>query len=388
MARPRDSIVVAGALARRVGVGGHAWVLLQWLLGLRELGYEVTFVDELEPGALTDARGTPCAAPRSMQWRWMQSVLDAHGLRGAYALVVDGTCLGMDRDELGARVARSSCLLNVMGYLRDEDLLAEAARRVYVDIDPGFPQMWCALGLHDPFPGHDAFVTVGSRIGSPECIVPTCGREWVTTPPPVALSYWPAIANAPRRERITTVATWRGPDGPVEYDGVVYGTRVHEFRRFFDLPDRAGGHFELALAIDGAEERDIGALASHGWRIVDPRRVAGDPHSYRRYVQSSAMELMVAKSMYARSVNGWLSDRSACYLASGRPVVAQDTGLGGVLPIGQGFLTFSTADEAVDAIAEVRGDYAFHSKAARETAAEVLDARVVVDSVLSRLGVR
>jgi len=267
-------------------------------------------------------------------------------------------------------------------------VLATVGRRVFIDIDPGFAQFWHALGLHDAFAGHDAFATVGLNVGRPATTVPACGLDWVPTLPPVCLDRWPASPipdGAPAR--VTSVCTWRGPFAAITYGGQRYGLRVHELRRFAALPSLVpGARFELALDIDPADEPDAAALRSHGWTLVDPKLVAADPGSYRGYLQASSAELMVAKELYVASRGGWFSDRSACYLASGRPVVAQDTGWSDHLPAGEGLLGFSEPAETAAAVAEVCGNPSRHAKAAREIAAEHFDAARVLGSLLDRLG--
>jgi len=385
----RPTVVVAGALAQRPGIGGHAWVFRNWLAGFAAAGADVLFVDRLEPAMLAD----PDTPPEDTgEWRWLQGVMAGAGMDGRYALLFDGGrhCLGLHRADLERR-AHGAVLFNVMGYLDDDVLLAGADRRVFVDIDPGFPQLWRELGLHDAFAGHDAFVTVGQNLGRPGCAVPAGGVDWIPTLPPVDLAAWPAgdAPAGPNAGRLTSVCSWRGPFGPLVRDGVTYGLRVHEFRRFAGLPGKVPGvRFELALDIDDDDGADRALLAERGWRLTDPRRVAGNPRAYQAYISGSAAEFLVAKQLYVRTGGGWVSDRSACYLASGRPVVAQDTGLaGGPLGCGEGFVTFTTPDEAAAAVAEVLGNPARHAKAARHLAAECFDATKVAASLPQRLGV-
>jgi hypothetical protein len=280
----------------------------------------------------------------------------------------------------------SSLVLNVMGFLEDRELLDLAPRRVFLDIDPGFPQMWHALGLHDAFVGHDAFVTIGTNIGQPECVIPTCGRTWITTPPPIVLEHWPVVAAEPPG-RFTSVATWRGANGPVEYGGITYGLRVHELRKFAALPGLVTWPFELALDIHPAETRDLELLRGGGWSIVDPVAVAGDPWKYQAFIQASAAEFMVAKHMYVATHGGWVSDRSICYLASGKPVLAQDTGCAWLKSCGKGIITFRTLDEARAGVEDIIGDYSVHARAARRLAEEHFDSDVVLTRLLANLGV-
>jgi hypothetical protein len=181
------------------------------------------------------------------------------------------------------------------------------------------------------------------------------------------------------------VGSWRGPFAPVEYGGVVYGLRVHEFRRFFDLPRDTGAAFELALDIDDVEVGDLTALDAAGWVRTDPCTAARTPASYRAWIQGSSAELMVAKNMYVATRGGWFSDRSACYLASGRPVLAQDTGLGGLYPVGEGLVTFSSYEEAVEGVHRITGDYPRHAVAARRVAAECFNSDTVLTALVNKV---
>lgn len=382
----RETIVVSGALAQKAGHGGMTWVYLQYLLGLRRLGWDVLFVDWLDETTSVDENGAQCEIAASQGAGYAIQVFEAFGLGDAFALLdrSTGTSVGRSRAEVRAALRRSACLLNVMGYLDDDELLADASLRVFVDIDPGFGQMWRELGLHDPYPVHDRFVTVGGNIGMAGCSVPTCGLDWITTPQPVVLDQWPVAGRAPSRA-FTTVASWRGPYGPVEYGGARYGLRVHEFRRFLGLPRLTGASFELALEIDPADRSDLDALDANGWTVVDPAASAGDPWRYRGYVQTSAGELMVAKGMYVETRSGWFSDRSICYLASGRPVLAQDTAFG--FPRGEGLLAFATPDEAAGAVESVLAAPGRHARAARELAETCFDSDLVLRSLLERIGV-
>jgi hypothetical protein len=381
--------IVAGAIAQRPKVAGHAWVFINWVLGLRSLGYHVVFVDRLEPDMLE--RGD--AAESSTQWHWLQAVMGNGRVADDVALLVDGgrRSLGMDRSLLLEWCHRADVLFNIMGYLDDAELMdAFDAPRVFVDIDPGFPQMWDALGLCDVFTGHDAFVTVGLAVGGKSSCVPTCGRSWITTPPPVHLRAWPEAPSTSRGARplISEVATWRGPEGTLTYGGTTFGLRVHEFRRFAMLPRRAPTlAFHLALDIDPDDAADLSLLEAGGWTLQDPRANAGTVVDYRRYIVVSDAEFSVAKQMYVRSRCGWFSDRSACYLATGRPVVAQETGYSSYVPTGVGLVPFADPDEALDALREVTGDPVRHRKAARHVAEECFDARVVLRRLTKTIGV-
>lgn len=382
------TIVVAGALAQRPFRGGHAWVFLQYLLGFRRLGWDVLFVDWLTAGMCVDGDGNgPCPVRDSANLRYTHRVLDRFGLGDDFTLLDKdtGAAHGLSWREATERTRRSALLINVMGYLDDEPLLRAAPARAFLDIDPGFGQMWSELGLADPFAGHDAYVTVGEKIGDPDCTIPTCGLEWIATPQPVVLEHWP---QSPAGEgAFTSVGAWRGPYGPVEYEGATYGLRVHEFRRLATLPRLTGAPFEIALEISEAEGADLTLLRDQGWTLADPRVVAPDPERYRDYIRGSLAELAVAKNMYVASRGGWFSDRSICYLASGRPVIALDTGFVDRYPHGEGLLAFSTLEQAHAAVNEVRSDPARHGRAARAIAEAHFDSDEVLSRLLARLGV-
>jgi len=381
------TIVIGGSLAQKPARGGHTWVLLQYLLGFRRLGWDVLLLDRLEPYMCHDAAGRGCSLHESVNLRYLQSVMARFGLDGNFSVSYDHgrEVVGLGREEVLSRTKNSPFLLNIMGFVDDDEILAEAPRRVFLDIDPGFGQIWSDLGLHDPFDGHDEFVTIGENVGRHFCKVPTCGREWITTPQPVMLDEWPA--SAPAGDRFTTIGAWRGSYGTLEHRGRKYGQRVHEFRRFLEMPSLTRQEFEVALDIHPDETGDLARLADNGWRLVDPKVVAADPIAYRSYIQGSKAEFMVAQNMYVEARSGWLSDRSLCYLASGRPVVAQDTGLDGLYALGEGLLTFTTVEEARAAVEDVCRDYGRHARAARALAEDCFDSSKVLQRLLDKLAV-
>lgn len=287
------------------------------------------------------------------------------------------------RGATETEVQSGGLLLNIMGFIPKEYLSEPPACSVFIDIDPGYPQIWRELGLADMFAGHDRFVTIGENINQTGCSIPDCGIDWITTPPPVVLDAWPSV---PGGTDFTTVATWRNPYGTVTWNGETHGSRVHEFRKFIELPRLVDVTFELALDIDAAETDDLRRLESNGWRVVDPKAVAGTPSSYRSYIQQSRAELSIAQNMYVATRGGWLSDRSLCYLASGKPVLAQDTGFSHRYPVGEGLLAFSTLEEAAAGAEEIERNYDRHSRAARWLAEEYFDSDTVLSRLLDRLG--
>lgn len=360
-------ILLSGMLAGVPGHGGATWAVLQYLLGLRRLGHDVWFV---EPVATIEEPGKA----------YFRDVVGAFGL-GAQAALLDarGQTYGTPSAKLREAARGADLLLNISGLLRDEALLEHVSVRVYLDLDPAFNQLWHEQGVDVGLAGHDRYVTVGRAIGQPGCRIPTCGVDWITTNQPVVLDEWPRASKI-EHDAFTTVGNWRAY-GSIEHEGVFYGQRVHSLRDLLPLPTLADAAFAPALAIHPAEERDLRALAENGWQLLDPVVVAATPSAYRRFIQGSRAELGVAKAGYVTSRCGWFSDRSVCYLASGRPVLAQDTGFGGFLPLGEGLLSFRGIEEALRGVEEIQSDYSRHARAARALAEEHFDS----DSVLARL---
>ena len=370
-------IAVAGSVAQRPFIGGHAWAFVQYLVGLRLLGHDVVFVDRLT----TDM--APEEGQKDACIRWFQETARAAELEHSSALLLEDRTVGLTRAELRRRLGACELLLNFMGFLDDPELLSLPERRAYVDIDPGFPQLWHELGLYDGFRGHDDFVTVALNINRPGCGIPRCGLRWIPTAHPVVLDHWPVKGNG---SALTSVGAWRGPYASIQY-GTRYGLRVHEFRRFLELPRLTDVRFELALDIDPGDAEDICKLRQHGWTLLSPRQVAGDLKAYQRFVQRSWGEFMVAKNMYVATASGWFGDRSICYLATGKVVIAQDTGLSDHLPVDRGLLTFSSLEEAVLAVEAAQREPTRHARAARAIAEQHFEARKVLRRLLNELGV-
>jgi hypothetical protein len=388
MSGERLKILLCGMLAGDPRQGGATWAVLQYVAGLTALGHDVLALEPAPPGALdrdSDARAyfesltVPARDAGSGQGR-------GRG-QGRLALIATGASetLGVPFSQVAAFAGEADLLLNVSGMLRDERLLESIEVRAFLDLDPGFNQVWQAQGEDMGFDLHTHFVTVGGLVGTPGCPVPTCGRSWIATLPPVALEHWPAAAEQPRRDAFTTVGNWRSY-GSLEHAGIRYGQRAHSLRELYELPGRVESRFELALGIHPQETADLNALSANGWLLVDPLEVAGTPGAYRDFVRGSKAELCVAKSGYVASRGGWFSDRSACYLASGRPVAAQETGFAELLPTGEGLLRFATTAEAAQAVSEIEAHPRRHRLAARALAEEHLDAGRVLSRLLERLG--
>ncbi|HVD41649.1 MAG TPA: hypothetical protein VNC16_11700 [Solirubrobacterales bacterium] len=367
--------LIAGALANKPGSGGEAWVRLSWVLGLQRLGWQVHLVERLS-GEDTAAR---C---------YFEEVVGRSGLEGRASLLdAEGRALyGQDERELLAVAAEADLLFNVSGHLGAGSLLDAPRRRVYVDLDPGFTQAWHAdPSLEFTVDGHDLYLTVGQNVGKPGCPVPVSGIEWTPTLPPVLLDRWTPAPTPEGTLTFTTVATWRSPYGGLEIDGREMGLKHHQFRRFATLPELVeGAEFELALDIHPGDAADLEMLRSHGWKLVDPGAAAGTPEAFREYVRGSGAEFSVAQGVYVEAATGWFSDRTAAYLACGRPAVVQETGLGGLgFP---GLQAFADLEAAVTAAESVRDGYEEHAAAARAFAEGHLDSDRVLGRVLDLVG--
>jgi hypothetical protein len=381
------TIVVSGALANRAGNGGGAWVRLSWVLGLKKLGCGVHFVEEIGRRHCVDAGGSPCGLDESVNLAYFKKVVRQFGLAETASLIYEGgeQIHGLNRGELLDMAAGADLLVNISGHLASEPFFGRFRRKAYIDIDPGFAQMWHAAGNPGArLAGHDVYFTIGENIGKPGCTIPTCGITWRHTRQPVVLEDWPdqgAGAWGERERGFTTVGSWRGAYGPVQHEGKTYGLKVHEFRRFLELPRRSGKEFEVALDIHPADDKDRKALLANGWRLVDPQAVAADADGFRRYVQGSGAEFSVAQGIYVDTNSGWFSDRTVRYLASGRPALVQETGFSRNLPSGEGLVAFCTLEEAVAGAEGIVRDYPRHCRAARALAETYFDS----DQVLRRL---
>lgn len=380
---PRRTIVVSGMIAADPRQGGATWAVLQYLLGFRALGHEVVFVEPLQDSALRPEHGRLHDSDNAAYFR---QVVAEFGFDGSSALLLAGTeeTVGVPYEQLVQLCRRADVLINISGMLTDDRLIARIPVRVYLDLDPAFNQFWAMDGIDMRFAGHTHFVTIGLAIGEPDCRVPTCGLSWIPTLQPIALSYWP-VAHRITHDALTTIGHWRSY-GSITYEGVLYGQKAHTMRQFVRLPRRTSERLAMAIAIHPGESNDIAALSESGWDLLDPSQMTPSPSTYRSFIQQSKAELGFAKSGYILSRCGWFSDRSVCYLASGRPVLATDTGFSRFLPAGDGLLPFSTEDELLAQIDALNRDYPRHARAARAIAEEYFESGKVLTRLLHQVG--
>ncbi len=373
-------IIVTGLIAHHP-IGGMTWHYLQYLTGLARLGHDVYYLEDRG----STPRSTPgkwSATDCTFNVEYLSNVMSRFGLqdRWAYCFYLGPQWFGLSDEKRRAVIRSADLLINVSGSLARPQNYRQVGRLAYIDTDAVFTQIKLARGgttLGQKVGAHDVHFSFGERFSK---AVPATGHHWRSTRQPIVLSEWhPAT---PRRNAFTTVMAWMVKSKPLVHAGQNYGQKDVEFIRFLELPSRvAPTVMEVALNPGKEWLEPQGLLVENGWRVVDPQEVCPDYDSYRKYIESSMAEWSVAKNGYVQGQSGWFSERSACYLAAGRPVVVQDTGFSAVLPVGEGLLPFATMEEAVAAIHEVIADYPRHAQAARAIAEEYFDS----DKVLSRL---
>jgi hypothetical protein len=379
-------IIVLGYLVRGP-FGGMAWHHLNYVAGLAALGHDVMVVEDSDDyeSCYDPDRGAMGTDP-SYGLRFAADALGRLGLgeRWAYFDAHTSRWLGPGSGRVLDFCSSADLLINVSGVNPLRPWLLEVPRRALIDTDPAFTQVG---HLTEPAARrtaemHTSFFTFGEAIPGGASDVPDDGLPWQATRQPVLLDAWPATPG-PAGGRYTTVMQWDSYP-PREYGGRRYGMKSETFGPYFDLPRRAVGPFELALGGDPAP-REV--LRSRGWSVVNPEVRARDPWAYRDYIRGSKGEFGVAKHGYVVSRSGWFSERSACYLASGRPVVVQDTGFSPHLPTGDGLFAFEDPDGAAAAVDEVNRRYAHHCRAARELAAAHFDSRVILTRLIEEASV-
>jgi hypothetical protein len=359
---------------------GSTWVRLQYMLGLQKLGFEPIWVDRVEPLKTADDH-------RSLEYlvrRFHRMACDfGFGDRFCIDYNHGERYFGLNEAELTKVAGEAALLINVSGYLPDGSALLTIPRRAFVDVDPGFTQIWFHQWDLD-ISKHTAHFTVGQNVGSPGFSIPTRGIQWVPILPPVALDHWPATIDE-RCASFTTIADWRGNQRAF-FEDQHYGGKRSEFMRILRLPADAKQSIEIALCIYPSDHEDIGLLWEHKWALLNPAQAVGDPHSYREFIQQSRAEISVAKAGYVRSNSGWISDRTACYLASGKPALVQSTGFESALPTGKGLLTFRDLPEAIAGVREINANYLNHAQAARALAEQYFGTDAVLAKVLAHVG--
>lgn len=358
--------------------GGHLWVYLNWALGLRALGCQVIWLEEVYPWLPAHESQANVAA--------LKSRLERYGLAESVALCssadeplprdTQGGCL-----DLKAAAEAADLLLN-QRYDASPALVGRFRRSALLDIDPGLLQVWMSAGTLS-VARHDVYFTIGETVGKPGARIPDVGLKWQYTPPCVALDWWPphrAADDAP----FTTVSHWNADEWMEDKGDVYANDKRTGFLPFLDLPQHATQPLELAIHLGADEQDERVALQERGWRVLHSLEVSSTPSDYQRYIQNSRGEFSCVKPSCIRLQNAWISDRTICYLASGKPAVVQHTGASRFLPDAAGLFRFRNLEEAARYLETVAADYERQSKLARQLAEEYFDAQKVVGRVLER----
>lgn len=379
--------IVLSSFVIRHPVGGVLSNNLQFLTGLDRLGHDVYLLEKAGyEQSCFDPELRESGDDCSCGFRRMGGLLDRHGLTGRWGFVsADNRYHGMTRQQVEDVWARTDVYIDRGLHQSWDEEAAEVPIRVLMDPDPGFRQVKLANALERGrnVPHYDAYYTYGHNIGTPRSSAPTAGVSWRHLFHPIDTRLYaptiPAASNAP----CTTVMNW-SPLESVAYGGLTYGMKDVQFPAFADLPSLAGVPMEVAVEGPNIPADD---LRRRGWSVVAALEVASSYDDYHAYVQGSLAEFSVVKEVYSGMTVGWFSDRSAAYLAHGRPVIVQHNGIGHHLPTGEGLFEVHTVNEAADAIDQIRAEPERHALAARRIAEEYLDTGVVLRRFLSELGI-
>jgi hypothetical protein len=383
-------ILVFGYMIR-MPLGGLVWHYLQYALGLADLGHDVYYLedscffeDDQQHWFHNPDTGVMGSDP-APGMRFIRNQLRGTPLDGKWALYRprDDHWSGPASEAVPELCRTADLLLNVSAANPIREPFLQVPRRVFLDTDPAFSQVRIlTCPYRSALAGrHTSFMTFGENIGKESCSSPTAGLSWTATRQPIVLAHWP-VTPGPELGNFTTLLAWDSFRSE-EYEGVRYGMKSESFQDVLDLPRRSPARFELSLFEPDAVPPEVG---ERGWCIHDGQAATRDPLRYQRYVRQSKAEFSVAKQGYVRSQCGWFSDRSATYLASGRPVILQDTGFSDVLPTGEGLLRYRNLEDATGAVAAVEGSYQLHCDAARDLAVEYFDSKKVLTDLIAKAG--
>jgi hypothetical protein len=387
----KPKVVVLGAMSK-MPVGGIVFITLQYVMGLKRLGFDVYYVEAhaRTPKMLMKDEHDDASALAAAFISGMMRRFDLGDDRWAFHALHDrGQCYGMSEEALRRLYREAALIFNLHGGTEPRPEHYETNRLVYVGTDPVADEVAVHHGVQetiDYLEPHCAFFTWGENHGNADCGVPTSDRfKLVPTRQPMVMDLWEPFHRGPAAT-FTSIANWNQPWRPVTLNGEVYHWSKHlEFLKFVDLPRRSGDQaFELALSNLGDDDRR--RLLENGWQLRESMDFTMDIDAYRAYIGQSRAEFTVAKDQNVRLRSGWFSDRSASYLACGRPVVTQETGFSNILPTGEGLFGFSTMEEIEEAVERINSDYERHCRAATRIARECFDYRVVLGAMLDHLG--
>jgi hypothetical protein len=375
--------IIAGSYMVRYPLGGMMSWTLQWLVGFARQGHEVIFVEKSHYAdscydPVSKINGNDC----SYGLRTVADLLERFGLAGRWCFVdFDGRYHGMSRAEIENHFRSADIFLDLGTHGAWLEEAAHCGVTALVDGEPGYTQIRMENESRASENAYDFYFSNGANVGTSRSNAPTAGKTWHKVFNPVVTDLFPVVpppADAP----FGTVMNWQSHE-PCSFQGRSYGQKDVEFAKFLELPHHAPGPMELAVSGKTIPVQD---LESAGWRVRDAQEVTVSYDAYGRYIRECRGEFSVCKNVFVAMHTGWFSDRSAAYLASGRPVVLQDTGFSGHLPVGEGLFAVRDAGEAAAALAEIEADYVRHSIKAREIAQEHLEAESVLRAFLHELG--
>ena len=379
-------VVVGSDIAHYTRSVGQFDNRMSYAACLKELGHEVIVLADISPERCFDDHYRAVDFEDYEGTRDFDLLAKAYGDDIDYCLIYEGTrrTRGMDFDEAVAAAESADVLINIGGKLTTSAVVDPIACKIFVDLAPGKTQVYeTEYELDQGLTQHDLFYTVGLNIGRPSCVIPTGGLEWRAWKHPVPLSLWPPAVNA-SATRFSTISGWAGKETFI-LDGRYSGEKSNQWQSFLDVPKRAQQDMEIALRLPEGYEEDARSMEEHGWTISDPLGLR-DLIDYQRFVRASRGEFTVANQRYTEYRSGWFSERSARYLASGKPVIVQSTGFEDHVPAGRGVLTYTTLDEAVEAIEAVNSNYLDHCEAARAIAEEHFDGAALLAQMLETAG--
>jgi len=355
---------------------------MAYLLGLQRLGHEVFLFEEVEPDRVWGPNYEKVMFDGWHGRRHFEAVARDYGLWPRCCLIYNQgeATHGMTMAD-AVRVAKEcDLLLDVGCFLRTPEIIGNARRRAYVDETPAKTQAFVSeYGIDQGFAVHDWFFTVGLNVGTARGDVPDCGLSWHGIVHPVVLDQWPARVD-PSCRSFTTISNWASKE-TFNLNGRYSGEKSDQWLRFLALPRRTSQPIEVALNVAPGYDGDLRQFTENGWIVTDPRRMR-TLDDYREYIAASRGEFSIGNNRYVQFRTGWTSDRSARYLASGKPVLVQSTGFEDVLPTGEGLVSFHTLEDAVVALEGINRDYLRHCRAARAIAEEHFDATKVLGRML------
>jgi hypothetical protein len=388
-------IIVSG-LVGLYPIGGVAWDYLQYVLGLSRLGHEVYYYEDTWGWPYNPVEKT--FKPESdYSAKFIKNFFDAYApeLNSKWNYVhLHDKNYGMDRLAFDEIARTAELFLNVSGSCIIPEEISSNCVKVFLDTDPGYNQIvlserfgwsenverWCAS-----VEAHDRFFTYAENINQSDCLVPKLGIAWKSTRMPIVMDLWNTFSSSTKAKNApwTTIMTWNAFKGKLVYNGIEYKSKGSEFEKIINLPCHVDIHFKVAV---GGLNAPIESLLNHGWEVVDGLEVSKTPDQYKKFIASSRGEVSPAKHVYVAMRSGWFSCRSACYLASGRPVIIQETGFEKFIPTGEGLFSFKTIEDILISVDTINSDYEKHSRAARATANEFFTADKILAKLIADLG--